>query len=87
MSKSPLTEIVVRVPRNRPATEKDCQAVVGIEFLEQRLFQVGWIEEAGMWLKRFKISSKAYSDHGENDIDRVPYPTYDRNIRKRLAPD
>ena len=69
MSITPLTEITVRVPLDRPPTERDFQAAVGIEFLEQRLFQVGWVEEAGMVLKRFKISSKGYAARGENYIE------------------
>ena len=71
MSKTPLTEIVVRIPLNRPPSERDRQAGVGIEFLEQRLFQVGWVEEAGMALKRFKISFIGHADaeRGENYIE------------------
>ena len=69
MSKPPLTEITVRIPLNRPPTERDRQAAVGIEILEERLFQVGWVEEAGMLLKRFKVSFNGYADHGENYIE------------------
>jgi hypothetical protein len=69
MRKTPLTEITVRIPLNRPPTERDRQAGVGIEFLEERLFQVGWVEEAGMVLKRFKVSFNGYADHGENYIE------------------
>jgi hypothetical protein len=65
----PLTEVTVRIPLDRPPTEKDFQAAVGIELLEQRLFQVGWVEEAGMLLKRFKVSFKGHADHGENYIE------------------
>ena len=69
MSMTPLTEITVRIPLNRPPSEKDRQAAVGIEFLEQQLFQVGWVEEAGMALKRFKISFTGHADYGENYIE------------------
>ena len=71
MSTAPLTEITVRIPLNRPPSEKDRQAGVGIEFLEQRLFQVGWVEEAGMALKRFKIIFTGHGDaeRGENYIE------------------
>ena len=71
MSQTPLTEIVVRIPLNRPPSERDRRAGVGIEFLEQRLFQVGWVEEAGMALKRFKIIFTGHGDaeRGENYIE------------------
>jgi hypothetical protein len=69
MSLTPLTEITVRIPLDRPFTERDYRAGVGIEFLEQRLFQVGWVDEAGMILKRFKVSFNGYRDHGENYIE------------------
>jgi len=69
MNKTPLTEITVRVPLNQLPTEKDHLSAQGIEFLEQRLFQAGWVEEAGMVLKRFKVSSKQFTDHGKNYIE------------------
>lgn len=69
MSKRPLTEIVVRVPLDRPPTERDRQTGVGIEILEQRLFQLGWVEEAGMMLKRFKVSCRGHAARGENYIE------------------
>ena len=71
MSQTPLREITVRVPLNRPPSERDRRAGVGIEFLEQRLFQLGWVEEAGMALKRFKISCTGHADaeRGENYIE------------------
>lgn len=69
MRKPAITEIIVRIPLDRPPTERDRQAGTGIEFLEQRLFQAGWVEEAGMALKRFNVSFSGHAAYGDNYIE------------------
>ena len=69
MSDTPPTQITMRIPLDRPPTEADRTAAVGIELFEERLRQAGWVDAGGNVLKRFKVSFEGHAEDGEFYIE------------------
>jgi hypothetical protein len=65
MNPTPKPQIILRIPLDRPPTEADHLAAVGMDSLEARLLEAGWVDAEGTVLKRFKIS---YSGHEEGEF-------------------
>ena len=59
----------MRIPLERPPTEADHKAEVGIELFQERLHLAGWVDANGRVLKRFKISYEGHADSGEYYIE------------------
>lgn len=69
MSNTPNSQITVRIPLDRPPTEEDRRAALGIDLFEKRLMEAGWVDGGGNVLKRFKTSFEGHADNGEFYIE------------------
>jgi len=69
MSDTPKSQITIRIPLDRPPTDADHKAAVGIDLFEERLRQSGWVDAGGNVLKRFKVSYSGNDDNGEFYIE------------------
>jgi len=69
MSETHQSQITMRIPLDRPPTQEDHQAAVGIDLFEERLRQSGWVDGGGNVLKRFHISYEGHAENGQYYIE------------------
>ena len=60
----PRTQIVMRIPLDRPPTDVDRQGAVGLELFQERLLEAGWVDSDGKVLQPFHVSFRGYEEDG-----------------------